>query len=313
MKKILKIGMIGYNDGNGHPYSYSAIFNGYNKKELLKKCPYPIIQEYLLKNHKNNNHSPNAKITHIWTQDKKISKDIAAVSKIPNIVNNYKFLIGKVDCVILARDDIENHFKIANFFLKHRVPIFIDKQLVFNRSEFLKIQKTIKKYNSLFVSGSTARYSNELKRIKNLIKKDQLLSVHCISKVNWIRYAHHVLEPITILIGTDVKYIRNISPSKKHQIIEIKFKNNINVILEFSSYHHDIKSTFYLKNKRPVELRFKNYFYSFKRTLMEFVKMVRSNEKMIPYKEIYNIANIVLCGQESLKKEGKKIYFKKIN
>ena len=42
---------------------------------------------------------------------------------------------------------------------------------------------------------------------------------------------------------------------------------------------------------------------------MEFVKMVRSNEKMIPYKEIYNIANIVLCGQESLKKEGKKIYF----
>lgn len=222
-------------------------------------------------------------------------------------------MIGKVDCVILARDDIENHFKIANFFLKHRVPIFIDKQLVFNRSEFLKIQKTIKKYNSLFVSGSTARYSNELKRIKNLIKKDQLLSVHCISKVNWIRYAHHVLEPITILIGTDVKYIRNISPSKKHQIIEIKFKNNINVILEFSSYHHDIKSTFYLKNKRPVELRFKNYFYSFKRTLMEFVKMVRSNEKMIPYKEIYNIANIVLCGQESLKKEGKKIYFKKIN
>jgi len=37
VKKILKIGMIGYNDGNGHPYSYSAIFNGYNKKELLKK------------------------------------------------------------------------------------------------------------------------------------------------------------------------------------------------------------------------------------------------------------------------------------
>ena len=31
MRKILKIGMIGYNEGNGHPYSYSAIFNGYNR------------------------------------------------------------------------------------------------------------------------------------------------------------------------------------------------------------------------------------------------------------------------------------------
>ena len=45
--------MIGYNEGNGHPYSYSAIFNGYNRKELLKKCPYPIIKKYLINDHKN--------------------------------------------------------------------------------------------------------------------------------------------------------------------------------------------------------------------------------------------------------------------
>ena len=37
MRKILKIGMIGYNE-NGHPYSYSAIFNGYNRKKLLKNA-----------------------------------------------------------------------------------------------------------------------------------------------------------------------------------------------------------------------------------------------------------------------------------
>ena len=32
MIKELKIGIIGSSDGNGHPYSWSAIFNGYNKK-----------------------------------------------------------------------------------------------------------------------------------------------------------------------------------------------------------------------------------------------------------------------------------------
>ena len=312
MKKILKVGMIGYNDGNGHPYSYSAIFNGYDKKELLKRCPYPIIKEYLINDHQNKNHSPYAKVTHIWTQNKDVSKNIAAVSKIPNIVKNYKNLINKVDCIILARDDIQNHYKIANFFLKKKIPIFIDKQLVFNKTELINIKKTIKKNNSLFFSGSTARYSEELKAIKKIVSKDKILSIHCISKVNWIRYAHHVLEPITVIIGTNIEYIRALNSSKKHQILQIKYKNNISIILEFSSSHYDIKSTFFLKNEKPVELQFKNYFYSFKNTLMEYIKMVRLNKKMIPYKDIFNIAEIVIKGQESLKNKGKKIYFKDV-
>ena len=285
MRKILKIGMIGYNEGNGHPYSYSAIFNGYNRKELLKKCPYPIIKKYLINDHKNKNHSPHAKVTHLWTQNKNVCKNISAVSKIPNIVESYKDFVNKVDCIILARDDIQNHYKIANFFLEKKIPIFIDKQLVFNSAELTKIKNTIKKNKSLFVSGSTARYSNELKEIKKLISKEEILSIHCISKVNWMRYAHHVLEPVTIMIGTNIKYIRAISSSKKNQILQIKYKNNINVILEFSSNHYDIKSTFFLKNKKPVELRFENYFYSFKNTLMEYVKMVTTKKRMIPYKE----------------------------
>ena len=126
-----------------------------------------------------------------------------------------------------------------------------------------------------------------------------------------MRYAHHVLEPVTIMIGTNIKYIRAISSSKKNQILQIKYKNNINVILEFSSNHYDIKSTFFSKNKKPVELRFENYFYSFKNTLMEYVKMVTTKKRMIPYKEIYNIANIVIKGQESLNQKGKKIFFLK--
>ena len=48
-----------------------------------------------------------------------------------------------------------------------------------------------------------------------------------------MRYAHHVLEPVTIMIGTNIKYIRAISSSKKNQILQIKYKNNINVILNF--------------------------------------------------------------------------------
>ena len=43
--EIKKIGIIGINDGNGHPYSMSAMFNGYNPKALRDLCPFKLIKE----------------------------------------------------------------------------------------------------------------------------------------------------------------------------------------------------------------------------------------------------------------------------
>ena len=42
--KKIKLGIIGMSDGNGHPYSWSAIFNGYNRDEM-QKCTFPVIPE----------------------------------------------------------------------------------------------------------------------------------------------------------------------------------------------------------------------------------------------------------------------------
>ena len=42
----LKAGIIGISSGNGHPYAFSAIINGYNEKEMAK-CRFEVIPEYL--------------------------------------------------------------------------------------------------------------------------------------------------------------------------------------------------------------------------------------------------------------------------
>ena len=46
MNETLKLAMLGMVDGNGHPYSWSAIFNRYDPIEMLK-CPYAGIPAYL--------------------------------------------------------------------------------------------------------------------------------------------------------------------------------------------------------------------------------------------------------------------------
>ena len=96
MKRELTLGVIGESEGNGHPYSWSAIFNGFNK-EAMSLCPYPVISKYLNEEKYPENFINNASVTHIWTQNITNSIRIAKASKIPFIVENSSDLIGKVE------------------------------------------------------------------------------------------------------------------------------------------------------------------------------------------------------------------------
>src|SRR5690554_2257137 len=42
----IRLGVIGLSDGNGHPYSWSAIVNGYDPV-AMQACEFPVIPEYL--------------------------------------------------------------------------------------------------------------------------------------------------------------------------------------------------------------------------------------------------------------------------
>ncbi len=61
-----RLGIIGLSPGNGHPYSWTAIFNGYNK-EKPAQCPFPVIPEYLGQQDPKTMGIEEAYVTHIWT------------------------------------------------------------------------------------------------------------------------------------------------------------------------------------------------------------------------------------------------------
>ena len=125
MNHNLSLGVIGLSAGNGHPYSWSAIFNGYNS-EHVAQCDFPVIANYLSKQKFPEDTIQSASVTHVWTQDPQISKNISMFSSIPNIVKDFTDLVNCVDAVLLARDDAENHKYFASPFLKAGIPIFIE-------------------------------------------------------------------------------------------------------------------------------------------------------------------------------------------
>lgn len=99
----IKLAMIGMVQGNGHPYSWSAIINGQYNAEVMADCGYPVISQYLAAAGDELGIS-GAKVTHIWCDERSDAEKVAKAAYIPNVVNDPEAVIGKVDAVIIPTD-----------------------------------------------------------------------------------------------------------------------------------------------------------------------------------------------------------------
>ena len=202
MSSKIRLGVLGMSPGNGHPYSWSAICNGYDKK-FMDECPFPVIPAYLYKENYPQNFISDAVVTHIWTQDRKISEHVARASKIENIVDNYEDMIGKVDAVLLARDDAENHLEMSRPFLESGTMIYIDKPLAFDLKTAQEIF-SLEQFEGQIFSCSALRYARELNETLDKISEVGNISyveAHIIKL--WNTYSAHIIDPVLRIIGDD--------------------------------------------------------------------------------------------------------------
>lgn len=190
----LHLGVIGLSPGNGHPYSWSAIFNGYDP-DAMEACGFPVIPRYLEKQRFPEDGISSAQVTHVWTQDSNLSKQIAESTYIPNIVTHYTDLIDQVDGVLLARDDADSHLEFARPFLEAGLPVYIDKPLALSVAEAQRMID-LQRFPGQLFSCSALRYAQELRLTEAQVKK--VGEIHCIHAhvpKDWDKYAIHIIEP----------------------------------------------------------------------------------------------------------------------
>jgi predicted dehydrogenase len=191
----IKLGVLGLSDGNGHPYSWSAIFNGYNR-EAMELCGFPVIPRYLEQQRWPESCIESAEVAVVWTQDEILSHRIAKAAKIPKVVSNPKDMIGEVDAVLLARDDAENHLELAAPFLKAGLPIYIDKPIALSLADLNNLYK-LEQYPWQIFTCSALRYSHELM----LSQEDrheigEIRQIVAFTPKSWKKYAVHIIEPV---------------------------------------------------------------------------------------------------------------------
>lgn len=294
--KKLNLGVIGLSPGNGHPYSWSAIFNGFNS-EAMAKCPFPVIPEYLSKQKFPEDYLfDDAQVTHVWTQNREISQDIALSAHISHIVNDINDLIGNVDAILLARDDAEQHFSMAHPFITSGIPIFIDKPFALTYQE-AETMLSLQQMNHQIFTCSSLRFADELiLTTKDWEQLGELISVEASVMKNWKTYGVHLLDPI-IYNAKDRGELLDVKSYHENGINIIKIKwSQLTAQLNITGDSPAPLAFKYFGTKGVVEKKFHDSFSCFKKSLKHFVLQIRTGEIQIPRSETLEVVKILEWG-----------------
>jgi predicted dehydrogenase len=201
--------MLGMIPGNGHPYSWSAIINGYDPAAMAA-CPYPVIKQYLGAQPAGTVRIPDAQVTHLWTDNPSEAAGVAAASLIPHIVARPEDVIGHVDAVFIATDDGFDHVRRARPFVEAGLPVFVDKPLALTLED-LRTFIAWEKAGARLLSSSGLRYAPEIAPYLAGTNNPAIGELRWISGVScktWERYGIHLLEPIARVLGPDFISVR---------------------------------------------------------------------------------------------------------
>lgn len=196
----LRLGVLGLSQGNGHPYSWSAIFNGYDAT-AMETCGFPVIPRYLEKQSWPDDRIPGANVTHVWTQDTCLSQRVAQAACIPNVVERPEQMIGAVDAILLARDDAEAHFELAAPFLRAGLPVYIDKPVALSLPELDRLY-ALQQYPGQIFTCSALRYAAEFQLAPaDRAALGSLRYLDAVIPKDWDKYAVHAIEPLLMIVG----------------------------------------------------------------------------------------------------------------
>lgn len=295
--KTLKLGVIGMSDGNGHPYSWSSIFNGY-EPEAMQSCPFPSIPAYLAQHRFPDEAISGAQVTHVWTQDDAVSRHIAACARIPHVVSDFAQMVGKVDAVLLARDDAENHPRFAEPFFEAGIPLYIDKPLALSVAAAKRLLAR-QKFDTQVFSCSALRYAREF-----TLEPSQRAALGAIKRIDattpksWAKYAVHVIEPTLVLSGFAADDFVTSSVNGTGEARQLALQTRSGVEVNFTAtgpLPARLAITIY-GTQRSIELVFSDSFTAFRTALQTFIQGVRTGSMPIPRRDTLDVVNLIERG-----------------
>jgi len=284
--------MIGLSEGNGHPFSYSAIINGYSDAALAASG-WKVIYDYVTLRDASEFGIEGLKVTHAWTQDPELTDKLCKACLIPNSVSRREELIGKVDAVIIARDDYQSHFETAMPFLDAGLNVFVDKPLSLETRELKELKPFLQ--NGRVMSCSAMRYARELDEPRARLSGYGTVKLIRGTILNsWEKYGVHLLEAILALRNTKPLFVT--ASDVGHASVSVNMEDGSLVQIDSlgespKTFRVDIWGTKAISSHEITD-----NFTMFRRMLWHFAQSLRTGKPSIDPQETIDIMRLLIAG-----------------
>jgi predicted dehydrogenase len=290
---VKSFGIIGMSEGNGHPFSYGSIINGYSS-EGLAASGWPGIYEYVRRRHASEFGLDGWTITHAWTQYPESTKKLCAACRIPNGVGDYQEFKGKVDAVIIARDDYQTHFQMAMPFLEAGLPVFVDKPLSVEVSELRAFKPYLESGQLMSCSGM--RYSRELDEPRaDLGAYGRLKLIRGAIVLSWENYGVHLLEAVLAVTPAHPVSVRMSTADHASAVVRL----DDGVLIQIDALG-ECARTFHVEffgTQRTGAFDITDNFSMFRRMLWQFAESIRTGRPAIPCERTLEIMRVLMAGR----------------
>ncbi len=208
-------------------------------------------------------------------------------------------VVEKSDCIIvLSPDNPERHLDLCREPLASGKRVYVDKTFAPTKAIAKEIVAIGEANNTPFFSTSALRFSNELKDIK----KEGICFINSRGPGNFDTYSIHQIEPIVVLMGSDVKRIMSVG-SGKYESMVIEFSNDRRVVMSHYGWSGvDFEMLINYDDGSTVKVpQLSDYFPNFIKSLCEFFK---TGKTFADHDETVSVMGIIEAGNKALNNKG---------
>ena len=233
LKKI-RIGIIGAE--NSHTRGFGKLFN------IDKKFP-------------------GVEVKYVWGETESFAKEAMEKGGIPNMVQDPKEMLGKIDALIVDHRHGKFHLEAAIPFIKAGIPTFIDKPFCYRLTEGKKFLSLAKKLGTPVTSFSSIAHSYETFNLKEQVK--QMGKINQVVRYGPLKmdseyggvffYGAHMIQPLMYIFGDDIVKVR-VNKNNKNSSISLVYQNGMLATLIASTKKYGWK-TYVENNDGIVELK----------------------------------------------------------
>jgi predicted dehydrogenase len=296
--KEIRLAMLGMIAGNGHPYSWSGIVNGYDPV-AMRRSPYPGISAYMDKQPLGEVRIPGARVTHLWTDDPADAPRVAEASRIEHVVARPEEVIGHVDAAIISTDDGTDHVRRARPFVEAGLPVFVDKPMATTIPELRQFLAWHRE-GKVILSTSGMRYSPEMRlTAEQRAHIGDLRWITAFTCKTWERYGIHALEAVAPLLGPGFLTAQTHSDTGG-DIVQLTHRSGVRVTL---GALHDAYGSFgavhLYGTGGDLPLKMTDTYHAFRAQLVAFIEMLRTGTRPLPFEETVELMAVLIAGLRS--------------